>query len=149
MDNFTDNFSDDSWVQGSSDLCNEVTNHWLYFIFAGYVLPLISPRVRGWVQETLSSLKNNEVAGNIVTLTEYGFDKIQDIENNKEMKNYIRRLCKSRNPDIYYSDESIEKMAWLFSGESNNGQEGIQQSWRKLNKLVNITSGYGLKINRP
>ena len=140
---------DDSWVQGSSDLCNEVTNHWLYFIFAGYVLPLISPRVRDWFKETLNSLKNNEVAGKIVTLTEYGFDKIQDIENNKEMKNYIRRLCKSKNPDIYYSEESIEKMAWLFSGESNNGQEGIQQSWRKLNKLVNITSGYGLKVVRP
>ena len=40
-------------------------------------------------------------------------------------------------------------MAWLFSGESNNGQEGIQQSWKKLNKLININSGYGLKINRP
>ena len=48
----------------------------------------------------------------------------------------------------YYSDESIEKLAWLFSGESKNGQEGIQQSWKKLNKLIN-SSGYGLKINRP
>ena len=107
MDNFTYDFSSDSWLQGSSELCEEVTNHWLYFIFAGYVLPLISPRVRDWFKETLNSLKNNEVAGNIVTLTEYGFDKIQDIENNKEMKNYIRRLCKSKNPDIYYSEESI------------------------------------------
>jgi len=149
MNNFTDNFSDDSWVQGSSDLCEEVTNHWLYFIFAGYVLPLISPRVRGWVQETLNSLKNNEVTGQIVTLTEYGFDKIQDIENNKEMKNYVRRLCKSRNPDIYYSEESIEKIAWLFSGESKDGQEGLQQSWKKLIKLINNSSGYGLKVTRP
>jgi len=45
MDNFTD-ISSDSWLQDSNDLCEEVTNHWLYFIFAGYVLPLISPRVR-------------------------------------------------------------------------------------------------------
>ena len=148
MDNLTYDFSSDSWVQGSSDLCEEVTNHWLYFIFAGYVLPLISPRVRDWFKETLNSLKNNEITGQIVTLTEYGFDKIQDIENNNEMKNYIKRLCKSKNPDIYYSDESIEKMAWLFSGESNNGQEGIQQSWKKLNKLIN-NSEFSLKINRP
>jgi len=146
MDNFTD-FSSDSWIQGSSDLCEEVTNHWLYFIFAGYVLPLISPRVRDWFKETLNTLKNNEITGQIVTLTEYGFDKIQEIENNKEMKNYIKRLCKSKNPDIYYSDESIEKMAWLFSGESNNGQEGIQQSWKKLNKLIN-NSEFGLKVVR-
>ena len=147
MDNYTD-FSSDSWIQGSSDLCEEVTNHWLYFIFAGYVLPLISPRVRDWFKETLNTLKNNEITGQIVTLTEYGFDKIQEIENNKEMKNYIKRLCKSKNPDIYYSDESIEKMAWLFSGESNNGQEGIQQSWKKLNKLIN-NSEFGLKVVRP
>ena len=54
--------------------------------------------------------------------------------------------------DAYYShsceDMSIEKIAWLFSGESNNGQEGIQQSWKKLNKLIN-SSGYSIKVNRP
>ena len=143
-----DNFTDDSWSQSNNDLCNSVTNHWLYFIFAGYVLPLVSPRVRDWFKETLNTLKNNEVTGQIVTLTEYGFDKIQEIENNKEMKDYIRRLCKSKNPDLYYSEESIEKIAWLFSGESKNGQDGLQQSWKKLNKLINA-AGYGLKVERP
>ena len=148
MNNLTYDFSSDSWVQGSSDLCEEVTNHWLYFIFAGYLLPLISPRVRDWFKETLNSLKNNDITGDIVTLTEYGFDKIQEIENNNEMKNYIKRLCKSKNPSLYYSDETVEKIAWLFSGESKDGQEGIQQSWKKLNKLIN-SSGYSIKINRP
>ena len=147
MSNLTD-FSSDSWLQDSSGLCEEVTNHWLYFIFAGYVLPLISPRVWDWFKETLNSLKNNEVTGQIVTLTEYGFDKIQDIENNKEMKNYIRRLCETKNPSLYYSDENIEKIAWLFSGESKDGQEGIQQSWKKLNKLI-TNSEFSFKINRP
>jgi hypothetical protein len=147
MSNLTD-FSSDSWLQDSSDLCEEVTNHWLYFIFAGYVLPLISPRVRDWFKETLNSLKNNEVAGQIVTLTEYGFDKIQDIENNKEMKSYIKRLCETKNPSLYYSDENIEKIAWLFSGESKDGQEGIQQSWKKLNKLIN-NSEYSIKVHKP
>ena len=26
----------------SNNVCEEVTNHWLYFIFSGYLLPLIS-----------------------------------------------------------------------------------------------------------
>ena len=37
MENFT---GSDSW---SNDLsCEQITNHWLYFIFSGYLLPLIS-----------------------------------------------------------------------------------------------------------
>ena len=48
------------------NLCNDVTNHWLYFIFSGYLLPLISPRVRDWLKETLNSLKDSNVGGHIV-----------------------------------------------------------------------------------
>ena len=72
-----------------SNICDSVTNHWLYFIFSGYLLPIISPRVRSFLKEFMSSLKNSEIGGNIVTLTEYGFEKIQSIENNKEMKESI------------------------------------------------------------
>ena len=70
--------------------CDDLTNHGLYFVFSGYVLPLISPRVRDWLKETLNSLKNNKIGGHIVTLTEFGFNKIQDIENNDEMKEYYK-----------------------------------------------------------
>ena len=39
----------------NSDLCENITNHWLYFIFTGYLLPLLSPRVRDWMKETINS----------------------------------------------------------------------------------------------
>ena len=62
------------------------------------------------VKRTLNTLKSNEITGKYVTLTEYGFDKIQDIENNDEMKEYIKRLCKEKKPDLFYSEESLEKI---------------------------------------
>ena len=130
----------------SNNVCEEVTNHWLYFIFSGYLLPLISPRVRAWLKETLNTLKNNEVTGKLVTLSEYGFEKIQDIENNDEMKEYIKRLCKEKKPELFYSEESLEKIALLFSGD--DGKKAIAQSWRKLNKFIN-SGQLGVKVDRP
>ena len=86
------NFTDGSW--DNLDIsCEEITNHWLYFIFSGYLVPLISPKIRGYFHEFINSCKNNEITGKIVTLTEFGFEKIQDIENNQELKNFIRRFC--------------------------------------------------------
>ena len=82
----------DNSTLDNNNICENVTNHWLYFIFSGYLLPLISPRVRDWFRESVNSLKNSSVGGQIVTLTEYGFQKIQDIENN-DKNEYIRRLC--------------------------------------------------------
>ena len=130
----------------NNNVCEEVTNHWLYFIFSGYLLPLISPRVRAWVKETINTLKNNEVTGKLVTLSEYGFDKVQEIEDNNEMKEYIKRLCKEKKPELFYSEESLEKMALLFSGDETN--KGIAQSWKKLNKFIN-TGDFGVQVTRP
>ena len=154
-----DNFTDSSWTGNFDDneLCESVTNHWLYFIFSGYVLPLISPRVRDWLKESWSSCKNTSINGKFVTLTEFGFDKIQEIENNIEMKDYIRRLCIKKNPKLFYSDETLEKISWLFSGESKgdkdskdgadgNITDGFQQTWKKLNKVIDEI---GIKYDRP
>ena len=52
---------DNSTIDNNNNICENVTNHWLYFVFSGYVLPLISPRVRDWFRETLNSLKNSSV----------------------------------------------------------------------------------------
>ena len=89
-----DEYSNSSITQ--DNLCENVTNHWLYFVFSGYVLPLVSPRVRDWLKETINSLKNSNIGGKVVTLTEFGFNKIQDIEDNDEMKEYIKRLIKEK-----------------------------------------------------
>ena len=127
-----DEYSNTSITQ--DNLCENVTNHWLYFIFSGYVLPLVSPRVRDWCKEFLNSMKNSEVGGKIVTLTEFGFQKIQDIENNDEMKEYIKRLLQKKNPSLIYSEETLQHLSTLFSGDEKNG--GIAQSYKKLLKLI-------------
>ena len=139
-----DEYSNSSITQ--DNLCENVTNHWLYFVFSGYVLPLVSPRVRDWLKETINSLKNSNVGGKVVTITEFGFNKIQDIEDNDEMKEYIKRLIKEKNSSLFYSEESLEKLAKLFSGDET--KNGIAQSWKKLNKIIDLGT-YGVKITRP
>ena len=147
-----ENLTDSSWIWDETNnttlehynMCESVTNHWLYFIFSGYLLPLISPRVRDFIKDKLSSLRNGEITGQLVSLTEFGFEKIQDIEDNEEMKDYIRRLSNNKNPGLLYTEETIEKLSWLFSGDKDG--TGIQQTWKKLNKLID---GSGVKVIRP
>ncbi len=122
------------------NLCESVTNHWLYLIFTGYLLPIVSPRVRNFTKEFLNSLRNNKITGKVVTLTEYGFEKIQSIEENDEMKNFIARLCIDKN--IQFDEETIHEISWLFSGDSNEYHDSITQTWTKLNKVLEE-----LKIN--
>ena len=132
--NFTDGSDSYSNVLVYEDLCENITNHWLYLIFTGYFLPMLSPRVRNFTKEFLNSLKNNEITGKVVTLTEFGFQKIQDIEDNHEMKNFIRRICIEKK--IEYDEDSIDKIAWLFSGDSDETHHSITQTWTKLNKVL-------------
>ena len=138
---FNNTLSDDSLV--NSNICEEVTNHWLYFIFSGYLLPLIWPRVRDWLKETLNSLKSNKITGELVTLTEYGFNKIQDIEDDKEMKNFIKRICKSKRPGLLIQEKIYDKLAEEFSGKDGG------KSWRYLNKIINNSHNIGNEFARP
>ena len=134
--NFTDGSGSDSYssVLVYEDLCENITNHWLYLIFTGYLLPILSPRVRNFTREFVNGLKNNEITGKVVTLTEFGFQKIQEIENNHEMKNFVRRMCIEKK--IEYDEDSIDKIAWLFSGDSDETHNSITQTWTKLNKVM-------------
>jgi len=129
------NFTDSSGSESFDDnLCESITNHWLYFIFTGYLLPMISPRVRNFTKEFVNGLRNNEITGKVVTLTEFGFEKIQNIEKNHEMKNFVRRICIEKK--IEYDEETIDKVAWLFSGDNDETHESITQTWAKLNKVL-------------
>ena len=142
---------EDSWsweefnntTEINSDLCGNITNHWLYFVFSGYLLPLISPRVRDWFKETLNSLKNNKKTGEIVTLTEYGFNKIQDIEDDKEMKDFIKRICNSRRPGLLIQEKMYDKLADEFSGKDGG------KSWRYLIKVIDNSYNIGTVFARP
>ena len=92
MDNFTEDTSN-SWDGGIID-CNDLTNNGLYILLIGYIVPLLSPKVRDYGRELLSHLKNaGKVTGNIVSITEYGFEKIQDLTNNEEMSQFIQKVC--------------------------------------------------------
>ena len=134
MENYTESWSGEMSVEIFGISCEDLTNHWLYFIFSGYLLPLVSPRLRNYFKELYNSCKNGEVSGKFVTLTEFGFEKIQNIENNNEMKNFIRRICIEKK--IEYDEELIDKAAWLFSGDNDENHQSIKQTWKRLNETI-------------
>ena len=137
------NTTDTTDLNTTSDLCENVTNHWLYFVFTGYLLPLVSPRVRDWIKETVNSLKNNKVTGQLVTLTEFGFNKIQDIQSDEEMKEFIKRICKSRRPGLLIQEKMYDKLAEEFSGK------GGGKSWRYLINIIDNSHNIGIQFARP
>ena len=134
MENFTE-YSSNSW--DSSIDCTDLTNNGLYIIFIGYVVPLLSPRVRNYGRELLSHFKNaGKVAGDIVSVTEYGFEKIQDLSNNGEMVQFIQKVCDKKKIDVTMAE--IKELSWRFSGDTANGKrESIQQTWKSLLNNLN------------
>ena len=141
----TNSWTWDEYNTTSNDqnMCENITNHWLFLVFSGYLLPLISPRVREWLKETLNSLKSSDITGDLVTLTEYGFNKIQDIENDEEMKNFIKRMIKSRRPTLLIQEKMYDKLAEEFSGKDGG------KSWRYLMKVINNSQNIGTQFARP
>ena len=135
MENITE-YSSSSWDSGSID-CEDLTNNNLYILFVGYVVPLLSPRVRNYGRELLSHLKNvGKVAGDIVSVTEYGFEKIQDLSNNGEMVQFIQKVCDKKKIDVTMAE--IKELSWRFSGDTANGKrESIQQTWKSLLNNLN------------
>ena len=133
MENVTQ-FSSDSWSNGSEKNldCNDLTNNGLYLIFVGYLLPLLSPKVRDYGKEVLSVFRNmGRVASDVVSLTEFGFDKIQGLSNNDEMSAFIQRLSDKKNMNVLSSQ--IQEIAWSFSGDTQNGsKDHKQETWKKL-----------------
>ena len=127
-------FSSDSWSNGSENTfdCNELTNNGLYLIFVGYLLPFLSPKVRDYGKEVLSVFRNmGRVASDVVSLTEFGFDKIQELTDNEEMSKFIQRISDQKNMNVLSSQ--IQEIAWSFSGDTQNGsKEHKQETWKKL-----------------
>ena len=76
-------------------------------------------------------IKNaGKVAANVVSLTEYGFEKIQNLTNNGEMIDFIHRVCEKHGFNVLSAE--ITKLAWKFSGDTNNGKkEGVWKYYRK------------------
>ena len=131
MENITE-VSSGSWSEDLNMDCNDLTNNGIYILFVGYVLPLLSPKVRNYGRELFSTIKNaGKVASEFVSVTEYGFEKIQNLSNNGEMSDFIGRVCNKKGLNIF--PKEITELAWSFSGDTNNGNKyNLQQTWKKL-----------------
>ena len=131
MDNFTN-----SWNYDNTLDCEEIKNNGLYLIFTGYVLPLISPQVRAYLHEKILFIKNaGNIAGKLVSVSEYGFKNVQDLSNNSDMVDFITRLCSKK--DLHVLPKQIIDIAWNFSGDTDNGKkENREESWNKLLKEI-------------
>ena len=137
MENITDiSMSSSSWSGDLSINCDDLTNNGLYFIFTGYIVPLLSPRVRAYIKEVMITIKNvGNVAGKAVSVTEYGFEKVQGLSTNAEMIDFIKNVCNKKNVNI--TPQELVNLAWSFSGDTENGKrEGVEQTWNKLMKEV-------------
>ena len=149
------NESSGSWstaIETTYDFdCEELTKNGLYLIFVGYLLPLLSPKVRDYGRELLSKFRNaGKVAGDLVSLTEFGFEKIQDLSDNKEMMKFIEKYCDNKKINILPSQ--VEELSWYFSGDTDNDKkECKQETWKRLlTKLNNLSELNKMdKTNKP
>mgnify|MGYP001348329692 CR=1 FL=1 len=124
MENYT-NIT--SYITTNTIDCEDLTNNGLYMIFIGYIYPLISPTMRAYMKDIFIHVKNvGKVSGEIVSLTEFGFTKVQKIHNLEDMATFIERICKNKNLKVM-KDECLECAKSFAGGEGLN--EG---SWNKL-----------------
>ena len=125
MENIT-TFTEVSSTSGGFD-CEDITNSGFYMIFIGYVYPLLSPTIRNYMKDMFVHVKNvGKVTGEIVSLTEFGFTKLQKIHNIEDMAKFIERVSKNKNLSIM-KDDLVECAKSYAGGEGHN--EG---SWNSL-----------------
>lgn len=109
--------------------CEDLTNNGLYMIFVGYIFPLLSPTIRDYMKDLFIHAKNfGKVSGEIVSLTEFGFTKVQKIHNLEDMVKFIERVSKNKKLSVM-KDELIESAKSFTGGENYN-----EESWNRLLK---------------
>jgi len=120
MENFT-------IITNTSLDCEDLTNNGLYLIFIGYIYPMFSPTIRSYMKDIFIHVKNvGKVTGEIVSLTEFGFTKVQKIKSLEDMATFIERVCKNKHLSVM-KDECLE-CAKSFAG----GEEFNEESWNKM-----------------
>ena len=107
--------------------CEDLTNNGLYMIFVGYIFPLLSPTIRDYMKDLFIHAKNfGKVSGEIVSLTEFGFTKVQKIHNLEDMVKFIERVSKNKNLSVM-KDELI-KSATITVNDKVQMDPGYQVS---------------------
>lgn len=134
-----ENFTNTTILSNVSFKCEDLSNNGLYMIFIGYIYPLFSPTMRSYLKDIFIHVKNvGKVSGEIVSLTEFGFTKVQKIHNLEDMATFIERICKNKNLQVM-KDECLECAKSFAGGEGFN--EG---SWNKL--LVELEDLHSKKV---
>ena len=134
-----ENFTNTTITSNVSLDCEDLSNNGLYMIFIGYIYPLFSPTMRSYLKDIFIHVKNvGKVSGEIVSLTEFGFTKVQKIHNLEDMATFIERICKNKNLRVM-KDECLECAKSFAGGEGFN--EG---SWNKL--LVELEDLHSKKV---
>lgn len=122
-----ENFTNTTIITNTSIDCEDLTNNGLYMIFIGYIYPMFSPTIRSYMKDIFIHVKNvGKVTGEIVSLTEFGFTKVQKIKSLEDMATFIERVCKNKHLSVM-KDECLE-CAKSFAG----GEEFNEQSWNKM-----------------
>ena len=93
---------------------------------------MLSPTIRNYIKDMFINIKNvGKITGQVVSLTEFGFSKLQGIKSNEDMIKFIERICNNKNMKITINE--IKECAWSFSGDTDNGKKpNMEQSWNKL-----------------
>lgn len=122
-----ENFTNTTIITNTSLDCEDLTNNGLYLIFIGYIYPMFSPTIRSYMKDIFIHVKNvGKVTGEIVSLTEFGFTKVQKIKSLEDMATFIERVCKNKHLSVM-KDECLE-CAKSFAG----GEEFNEESWNKM-----------------
>lgn len=122
-----ENFTNTTIITNTSIDCEDLTNNGLYMIFIGYIYPMFSPTIRSYMKDIFIHVKNvGKVTGEIVSLTEFGFTKVQKIKSLEDMATFIERVCKNKHLSVM-KDECLE-CAKSFAG----GEEFNEESWNKM-----------------
>jgi hypothetical protein len=149
MDNITELMNNTS-LETMID-CEDLTNNGLYFIFTGYVLPLLSPQVRSYLHEKVIFIKNlGNVVGKLVSVSEYGFNNIQNLSDNKEMVDFIERVATNKKYRVLPGQ--VMELAWSFSGDDDGGnKDRREETWNKLMKELDRIHGLNVldKTTKP
>lgn len=136
-----ENFTNSTIITNTSVNCEDLTNNGLYMIFIGYIYPMFSPTIRSYMKDIFIHVKNvGKVTGEIVSLTEFGFTKVQKIKSLEDMSTFIERVCKNKHL-------SVMKHECLECAKSFTGGEGFnEESWNKM--LVEIEKLHKKNIDK-